>query len=42
MPAPLSLTLNEMWELTRSSITWMRPPFGVNFTALLNRFHTTC
>ena len=42
MPCPVSDTLSSACELTRSSHTWMRPPFGVNLTALVSRFQTTC
>ena len=39
---PVSLTTISTCELTRSSRTCTRPPFGVNFTAFDSRFHTTC
>ena len=42
MPTPLSLTAICTWEFTRWSWTCTRPAFGVNFTALLRRFHITC
>ena len=42
MPMPVSLTATSMCELTRSRRTCTRPPRGVNFTALDNRFQTTC
>ena len=39
---PVSVTLTSTCELTRSSAIWMRPPLGVNLTALVSRFQTTC
>src|SRR5256885_1212728 len=42
MPWPVSVTLICAWPFTRASPTTMRPPAGVNFTALERRFQTTC
>jgi len=42
IPIPESLIVIATCEFTRCSCTCTRPPFGVNFTALLSRFHTTC
>ena len=36
------LTSIRMRSLTCSTLTMMRPPLGVNLTALDNRFHKTC
>jgi hypothetical protein len=42
MPIPVSLTTISTLEFTRSIRTWMRPCFGVNFTAFIIRFQTIC
>ena len=42
IPCPVSLTTISTCELIRCRCTWIRPPFGVNFTALMSRFHTIC
>jgi hypothetical protein len=42
MPAPVSLTTISTCELTRWSVSWIRPSLGVNLTAFIRRFQTTC
>ena len=42
MPSPLSSTVSFASAPSRSRLSRIVPPFGVNFTALLSRFHATC
>ena len=42
MRSPESVTRNATWSSIRCAMTVIVPPGGVNFTALLRRFHVTC
>jgi hypothetical protein len=42
MPWPVSLTMISTWEFTRWRWTCTRPLLGVNLTAFMRRFHSTC
>ncbi len=42
MPRPMSRTTISIWPSAFARRTSTRPPWGVNFTALLRRFQTTC